>query len=164
MIAFVICLITVVAALLAWAPSRSMNAIPSLSLGKLTIQLGGSDRILAQDVDGEGIADAPLCDLGAHAFLGFAWIRYCPVDVIYYVSGFPMSAPPPTCARLLVVPVWFFATVCGLLPITTAIALRGRRPRKLIGACFTCGYDLRASKNRCPECGRVFRRTEAALP
>ena len=40
-----------------------------------------------------------------------------------------------------------FATIGGLM-------LRSQRPAKRrAGYCTTCGYDLRASKDRCPECG-----------
>jgi hypothetical protein len=32
-------------------------------------------------------------------------------------------------------------------------AQRKQRQRREMGLCLHCGYDLRASKERCPECG-----------
>jgi hypothetical protein len=56
-----------------------------------------------------------------------------------------------------VVPCWCLAATMALLPLgwTTLqwrSRVRGRR-RKRLGLCLGCGYDLRASKDRCPECG-----------
>lgn len=53
-------------------------------------------------------------------------------------------------SSLLVVPYWF---LCLLLAALAGIAFRLRRRPAAPGHCPTCGYDLRASADRCPECG-----------
>ena len=65
------------------------------------------------------------------------------------------GAPAPW----LFVPYWSIMVLAGLLagmtirPIASAINdLRGRR-RAAEGRCAKCGYDLRGSPARCPECG-----------
>ena len=58
---------------------------------------------------------------------------------------------------LINIPLWL--PMLGFGPIVTwnwFLVLR-RRKRKKLGLCLKCGYDLRASKDRCPECGTQFR-------
>lgn len=52
-------------------------------------------------------------------------------------------------ATYFVVPLWM------PLIVFAAIAWRSRRPIIPPGGCAGCGYDLRNSTGRCPECGRV---------
>jgi hypothetical protein len=55
-----------------------------------------------------------------------------------------------------IIPYWPLIALFGVLPADAAFTmLRGwlkrRWPKE--GLCRTCGYDLRESKQRCPECG-----------
>lgn len=57
----------------------------------------------------------------------------------------------------LVVPHGYVAAALLPLPAWCAFALRRDRRRKRVGLCRRCGYDLRASAGRCPECGEAIR-------
>jgi len=84
-----------------------------------------------------------LGDLEAHTYWGFKldrWKRSQPG-----LHGDSLD---------LVMPYWFLATLSAILPL---IAFRRwiRSRHHDPSACPTCGYDLRATPDRCPECGAV---------
>lgn len=89
-------------------------------------------------------------DLRPGTTLGFRyerWVRHAPA----------LNAD----MRGLTVPYWFLVLCFAVPAILSALALfraRRRRRRADAGLCVACGYDLRASKGTCPECGAAIRR------
>ena len=56
---------------------------------------------------------------------------------------------------LLCVPFWWLFIITSFLPTCWAIRTLRWRRRRPCGLCPTCGYDLRATPGRCPECGAI---------
>jgi hypothetical protein len=55
--------------------------------------------------------------------------------------------------RILAIPIWFPILLTTIPPAIWLISTRRQRRRKKSNQCLSCGYDLRASKDKCPECG-----------
>jgi hypothetical protein len=56
----------------------------------------------------------------------------------------------------VVIPSWFLSLLFALLPTRALVSFIRNRRRFAEGCCPCCGYDLRASTDRCPECGRAI--------
>jgi hypothetical protein len=54
---------------------------------------------------------------------------------------------------MISVPCWIVAALLSGLPAVWVVSLLRNRSRRQAGHCRRCGYDLRASRDRCPECG-----------
>lgn len=102
--------------------------------------------------------------------LGFAFVRARKNDR-YSPAHWPLTnlnAPPSADRRrdghILVVPFWAVCLATGLYPawflfrLPTRVLRFVRRfranARTRRGLCPVCGYDLRATPDRCPECGQ----------
>ena len=62
------------------------------------------------------------------------------------------------------VPFWFFALAGLVAPVFAFARWMRRRRRMTAGCCVRCGYDLRASRDRCPECGATIPQRPSAAP
>ncbi len=55
------------------------------------------------------------------------------------------------------IPLWIPGVVFGLTFLACRpLHFHRRRKRMKLGLCVKCGYDLRGSRERCPECGTPF--------
>ena len=82
--------------------------------------------------------------------LGFEIASYRPVPRSTWVPGVPSAGERYWLAH---VPHWFAVSALATPPaLWTWRRWRRRRARRR-GLCPSCGYDLRATPGRCPECG-----------
>lgn len=57
--------------------------------------------------------------------------------------------------RVIVVPFWFVLILTGAAPMLWLATRIRQRQRAWASRCRACGYDLRATPDRCPECGAL---------
>jgi hypothetical protein len=94
-----------------------------------------------------GLLDLPLFEsAGAFDAPGFEW-KSDRVEDLHYINTW----------RGVVLPYWSLCVAAAVLPIGRAslavYAFQRRRRLNRVGLCRRCGYDLRATPERCPECG-----------
>ena len=97
--------------------------------------------------------------LGGVDFLGFRFARRAmdPEGGRSQNPGDPVVHGATQTVWDVAVPFWLPASVLGIIPawwLTRLNRRRRQRHRTRMGFCLRCGYDLRASEERCPECGR----------
>jgi hypothetical protein len=69
-----------------------------------------------------------------------------------FIGGLPAYGTTQT---LIDFPIWTLTVATAVLPLVW-ITFAVRRQRRVIGCkCGSCGYDLRATPGRCPECGTI---------
>ena len=75
----------------------------------------------------------------------------------YYVGfGYANAITTPRASHKLVAvcfPHWLLLWLFAILPLKRFVRYRRQRNRLRMGLCLNCGYDLRATLDRCPECG-----------
>jgi hypothetical protein len=59
--------------------------------------------------------------------------------------------------QILAIPYWALIPPTAILPALWLLSRRRHRHRLKSGHCLCCGYDLRESKEKCPECGTAVK-------
>ena len=97
----------------------------------------------------------------------FYWVTHSPHRVSIKYGWTHAIVPTPTTIHIegnfLRIPAWALTIPFAILPLLAVRRriIRFRSHRALIlrernaGLCRTCNYDLRATPDRCPECGTV---------
>ena len=93
------------------------------------------------------VADGRMA--AVHAAAGFR-LRTGTIDRNDFHPERPLAPSP---FLMVEVPFWSLTVATGVLPAVVYVKAKARRRRLARFACVECGYDMRGSPGRCPECG-----------
>jgi hypothetical protein len=91
---------------------------------------------------------------------GFSGPDYGGIQFRHFTE--PYTPPQVYEGWAITLPYWLVTPLLALLPTVVALQLFKRQRRRAHGLCPVCGYDLRASPDRCPECGALAAMRPAA--
>jgi len=137
--------------------SAGLEFWESVLFGESHNGAGGGSRF------GDGFYSGPSNSLATFVYNNPSWAgRGFRFAGLWYVEGddrSSWSSVPFGRSRVLLVPFWLPAITSSMMPAMWLRVVRRRRRQKQWQAanrCQQCGYDLRASKGRCPECGSTI--------
>ena len=144
---------------LRWRDAKGDSHWIISSRGELQYSLSGEWK------DGAGPSWYPLSELQPATLigpeptlankLGFGW-RYT-ANLRGWRGGQPPSSDEYALFRTIWLPWWAIVLPFALVTLLVGARRLKRRLRTRVGHCSQCGYDLRATPDRCPECGAVPR-------
>jgi hypothetical protein len=97
---------------------------------------------------------APKRTLGAVGFEYAVYQGIPPLSSYRPIGG--EQGPLPVLGRRMVAPYWFIVLLTGIAGFRSLRVINSawnERRKRRAGLCAKCGYDLRATPERCPECG-----------
>jgi hypothetical protein len=156
-------LLLCVASLGAWGFGRYSPLLFSLGNARIRAQYGQFSWQLGRLWVHWSTSFRPIPASASARFLvrrHFAYVVFVKTDMVVPGASGPVSTGYVTAD--LYVPFWELATVFAVIPLAWTIR-RFLRRRPTPGLCRVCGYDLRATPDRCPECG-LLATTSIASP
>jgi hypothetical protein len=122
-----------------------------LATSKLSISAERGEVTLYRIRGGQVLAFPGFAHLTLRASGRQALAIYVP---LYLSLGKTLDPGFSSSGRIDVIRVkyWFLMLLAGIVPGWTVFRWQRRRQRRRNGRCVECGYDLRATADRCPEC------------
>ena len=132
-------------------PSALIQVDPSRGRARFTVRSAKEPFYVEQEQERwTHFSEAPV-DLQAfrHAFMGISWRK------TYHRLGMWTAS--------VIIPHAYLLLIFTALPAIRIYRSLRRRRLRLIGHCRVCGYDLRATPERCPECGAVTKHSDSPI-
>jgi hypothetical protein len=99
-------------------------------------------------------------DPGSDKFVGGArfmiYMRKHSESHFWVFSSFKGAVMQGMTVQIITIPLWLPLLLTGLIATLLLLARRRLYNRRKLGHCLQCGYDLRSSKEKCPECGTAI--------
>jgi hypothetical protein len=92
----------------------------------------------------------------------YHWLKSSPTDLRLAGFAYQRGIVNLWDLRVVTLPLWAVTLALSVLPMLGIRRVLRRRQRR--GCCRRCGYDLRATPERCPECGAQNHPSSSSTP